>query len=1060
MLIALKRFVGGALLCLLPLTGYAAIGINKGFTPATVLPNQVSVVTINLINPNTAAATSLSVLDSLPAGVTVAAGGLISNTCGGSVLAVPGSTSITLTGGTIPAAVTVSGACALQVRVTSAASGAFINTILPAQVSSSQGSSSANASATLTVSAPAAVSGGKIFAPGNVHGNGPPTRMTITLNNPNAVPLSSVAFTDTFPTTLQVASPGNAVSTCGGTVTAASGALSLSLAAGTIPANGSCTISVDMAARDPNTVFFDANSTNTIAAGAVTSAQGASNTAAISGTLRVQKAAQVTKAFAPASITNGATSTLTLTLRNFNATAITGASLSDAMPANVVVTGITGNTCGGSTSFTPGSVVLTGGTIPAAPPGVGFGTCTVTATVTSSVNGTYVNTVLAGTLGGVVFNAASGTLTVLPPTSVSVAKTFTPTSPRPQTGVATLIITLINNSPTAAAITSFTDSLATMGAGFTVAAAPAATTTCPGATLTAAAGTTSVDLSGGSIPARVGGTNGSCLISVPVQISATAPTGNRTNTIAVNGLQTSQGNNTTAVTAVLAVPAALAVAKSFSPATVSVNGITTLTITVSKPVNTLAFTGLSVTDNLVPMGSIVAPTPNLTNTCGGSVSAAPGASSIQLTGGTTFNTTAASSCTISVAIVARSTPGAATNPLAFGSVTASSALGTVTAAAASATLTINASAVTLNKSFNPINISPGDTSQLSIFFANTASSSLALTGVALSDTLPSGLQVAAVPNPSFSIFSGVGPCTPGTLSAAPGASAVGISGGSIGVNTLCRLVVDVTTTAIGTLRNVLPLGSLTSNQGVTNANTPEATLLSTGSADISVSKTSAAAQVTAGTSTIFAVVVTNLDALETAAGVDVSDTAPVGMTFTAWTCSASAGSSCSAASGAGDISVPVTLLPGGTATFSVTALVDSGYTASSIRNDVTATSTAIFDPNLGNNSAFSTVAVVRIADLGISKSNSASSVAAGADTIYSIIVTNRGPSDADNAVVSDPIVAGLNCSAVTCSVVSGTAACPAGLTVAALQGGVQIPDFNAGRSIEFELTCRVTASGF
>jgi uncharacterized repeat protein (TIGR01451 family) len=229
--------------------------------------------------------------------------------------------------------------------------------------------------------------------------------------------------------------------------------------------------------------------------------------------------------------------------------------------------------------------------------------------------------------------------------------------------------------------------------------------------------------------------------------------------------------------------------------------------------------------------------------------------------------------------------------------------------------------------------------------------------------------------------------------------------------------------------------------------------------DIAVSKTDGQSQITAGTSTVYTVVVRNLDATETAAGVEVNDPAPAGMSFTGWTCTASAGSSCSSASGAGDIFTAVTLAPGGIATFAVTALLDSGFAGSTIRNTVTATSTSIFDPNLANNTAFDENSVVRVGDVSLTKSSGGSEVTAGQTAVYSLVARNAGPSDADGAIVADPPAPGLSCTAVACAVLSGSAACPAGLTVAGLQGGVAIADFPAASSLEFTLTCTVTATG-
>ncbi|MBZ5543037.1 MAG: DUF11 domain-containing protein, partial [Acidobacteriia bacterium] len=70
------------------------------------------------------------------------------------------------------------------------------------------------------------------------------------------------------------------------------------------------------------------------------------------------------------------------------------------------------------------------------------------------------------------------------------------------------------------------------------------------------------------------------------------------------------------------------------------------------------------------------------------------------------------------------------------------------------------------------------------------------------------------------------------------------------------------------------------------------------------------------------------------------------------------------------------------------------------------------------------------------------SVNAGGTTTYTIVVTNHGPSAADNMVFTDPAVAGLSATGVTCGTATGGAACPTvgNTTVALMQGtGIVIP---------------------
>ncbi len=139
--------------------------------------------------------------------------------------------------------------------------------------------------------------------------------------------------------------------------------------------------------------------------------------AASSGTttLTVLARPTVAKAVSPTQIETGGTSTLTITLSNSNSTAITGVAFTDTYPANLVnaSTPAGSTTCAGGvvTAAAGGSsVVLSGGTIPAS------GSCTVMVSVTSSMAGTYTNSIAIGdvtsTNAGSNTVAASATLTV------------------------------------------------------------------------------------------------------------------------------------------------------------------------------------------------------------------------------------------------------------------------------------------------------------------------------------------------------------------------------------------------------------------------------------------------------------------------------------------------------------------------------------------------------------------------------------------------------------------------------------------------------------------------
>ena len=100
-----------------------------------------------------------------------------------------------------------------------------------------------------------------------------------------------------------------------------------------------------------------------------------------------------------------------------------------------------------------------------------------------------------------------------------------------------------------------------------------------------------------------------------------------------------------------------------------------------------------------------------------------------------------------------------------------------------------------------------------------------------------------------------------------------------------------------------------------------------------------------------------------------------------------------------------------------------------------------------------------VADLRLTKTDAKTTTVAGDTNTYTITVTNNGPSAANGAVVTDPAVTGLTCSAVSCTAAGG-AACPAAPTVAAFQSpGLTIPTLPALGSVSLTLTCTVSATG-
>ncbi|MFT3898215.1 MAG: hypothetical protein QM719_11070 [Thermomonas sp.] len=176
------------------------------------------------------------------------------------------------------------------------------------------------------------------------------------------------------------------------------------------------------------------------------------------------------------------------------------------------------------------------------------------------------------------------------------------------------------------------------------------------------------------------------------------------------------------------------------------------------------------------------------------------------------------------------------------------------------------------------------------------------------------------------------------------------------------------------------------------------------------------------------------------------------------------------------ITVSGAIAPGGTATADMQVKVDNPVPTglTSILNLVLDNATTPPPGCSGSNQACTTpptcsptsdpkhcvVTPMSTVDLSMTKAVTPATAKVGDTVTYTLDVGNAGPLAGDGAVVQDPAVTGLDCSAaiVTCSATGG-AQCPASPTIAGLQGaGLTIPALPVGDSIHLEFACVVTAT--
>ena len=773
--------------------------VTKTFVTNPIAQGGTSVLRIVLTNPNATGAgntiTGIAFTDSYPAGLVNAAvpsptiaGGSCS---GGTLTAAAGGNSISLSGAQITATAGTD-TCTIDVTVTAAAAGAYLNSTGNITTGNTL-SQTTPATAILNVLGPPTIT--KSFSPAVVAAGGTAT-LSIVISNPvtNPVSLAGVSFSDVFPTTpgaMTLANPLTTTNTCtsGGTTGTLqdSGGGGLGVgdvgirinpgAGATIPSGGSCTVTANVTVP---TVGDYVNTTST-----VTSTNGGTGTTA-SATLTVGRLG-IVKSFSPTTIAFGGTSTITFSISNSTGAAVTGLTFSDILPSGMSLSSATvGGTCTAVASNAGVGVTtlnVTSGNVPIAG-------CTVTVTVTSTATGNNNNQSTGVSALGVAVGPASNVATLVVQSPPTVAKNFSPTVIG-QAGTSLLTISLSNNNAVDATSVSITD---TYPSGVVNAAVPGAGTTCVGGTLTAVAAAGTITYAGGTIPA-----NSTCIITVNVTV---ATAGSYANSIAAGSLSASSGLNTVAANATLTVLLPPTAAKAFSPGAIAINGTSVLSITLTNP-NATAISGVAFTDTY-PNNLRNATVPNLSSTCGGSVTATPNATNpgvLTLSGGTI---PANGTCTVSVNVTSTAS---ANYTNSTGSITTTNA---GTGSAASDVLSVGLP--NIDKVFSPNPVQLGLSSTLTFTLTNGTPSNM--TSVAFSDTFPTTPAAMVVATPSTTTNT----CG-GTFTATAGAGSVSLTGATIPANGTCTLSVaisvPVAASSIGTYNNttgaISAAGPLTGN---------------------------------------------------------------------------------------------------------------------------------------------------------------------------------------------------------------------------------------------------------
>ncbi len=994
--------------------------IVTSFSVATIPRNGTATLTFTITNITAAAITGVTFDDLFPAGLVTANPPTLSpaSPCGGSLSswngvtagtlnATGGDAGVRLTGGGIA---TAGGTCTFSINVTAAAAGAYANTT--SGVNSNESSPAGAASNTATLSVLAGPTVAKAFSPSDI-GKGQNSTLTITLTNPNTTAITGAAFTDTYPANVSTALTPNASTTCAsGVVSSASGSVSLSGA--TIPASGSCTVSIDITSNVVNLVGY----VNSIGVGAVTTANAGSNAAAASATLIVSTPTIVKSfTFNPAT----GIASMSITVSNNDVVAITNLSFDDLFPTNMVTANppavAPAAPCGAGSSIqswngaTAGTLTATGGDLGirlTAGQLAANTSCTFTINLVVNALGVFSNQILSSTGSFAGVGSASNVATWIAP---SVSKMFSPKTLGPS-DISRMSITITNPSLTTSlsgvAISDTYPITATKVAGGTLAAAitsptPNASNTCGG---TVTATSTGITLSGGSLAPGA-----SCTISADVLATNTTPAiyANTTGRVASN-----QGLATTGSDSLL-VTISPTIKKSFltSPVTL-VAGTATSTMRIIVENNSGAnITAVSFSDTFPSSPAQMKWVSTVANGCGGTLTDTAGAAlvsgtstGIKLTGGAI--TAAAITCTIDVT-VSVSASGSYSNTTTGAISSANTVVGPVSN---TTILVAYLPAPTVAKSFATSGFQVNGTDRITITLTNP--NTTAITGVTFTDTYPTNMLNASSPNLANTCG--------GTATAAASANTLSLSGGTIPASGSCTLQVDVTATAVGAYTNTLAINSITSS----NANPAPSTAVSASATAYltpTLSKTFGASNIVSGGNTTLTLILGNQVGNPAAlTGVQVDDTFPTGLSLQNITFTYSPAAcgivtkTTGAASVAGDNNIRFSVA---SLAVGVSCQVSANVTSSTpgIITNTTNAPIATAPATLTGTAASANLTITNVPSLTFLKTvmvywdpinlYAAPKFIPGAQALYTLIATNSGSGSVDNntTVIIDPIPA-------------------------------------------------------
>src|SRR5439155_533555 len=548
----------------------ADLSITKSDAPDPVSAGGTLTYTLTVSNGGPSTATSVSVTDTLPAGVTFQSASGTGWTCSGTNASVTCTrASLAPTGGT-PSTITI-------VVTAPNEGGTIINTAAVSAATSDPNPANNTATASTTVTASADLSIIKTDSPDPVFAGG---TLTYTLSVSNAGPstATTVSVTDTLPAGVTFQSASGTGWACSGTNA------SVTCTRASLAPTGGTPSTITITVTAPNE---GGTISNTASVGASTSDPNTANNSATEQTTVIASADVKIDKTGPPTIDAGTSFAYTLTVTNLGPSTATQIQVTD-QPGGATVTAVSASGGGFSCGFntTTNTASCSGGTLSKA------AVATITLTVTAPNEGgpiTNAATVLAHEVDSNPANNLSATVTTMvrAVADLSITKSASPDPVRPG-GILTYTVSVANAGPSAAANVRMDDLLPSQTTFRSVTSPASWTCTTP---MTGTVTCTTPSLASGA----------TATFTLAVQVSATALDGStisNTATVSSATFDSNTGNNSaTATTTVRA--ADLAITKSAPTEATSGTDITyLLSVTNNGPTTS---SGGTVTD-ILPAG--------------------------------------------------------------------------------------------------------------------------------------------------------------------------------------------------------------------------------------------------------------------------------------------------------------------------------------------------------------------------------------------------------------------------------------------------------------------------